>query len=157
MQTQNADLWEIEDRRAEKRTKHAAICDRKCSAPQILDGQFTFLGFLYIILYALFDLRKRQAVCIADDRHNQPFRGANRHANVVVVLEDQLLAVDLRVDLRERSEGADGGFYKEGHKAQLDAVALLELLVMSFAYIHHCAHVDLVKGRQHGSRLCGFE
>ena len=53
------------------------------------------------------DLGERQPVGVADDRHDQAAFGADRHADVVVVLEDDLVALDLGVELRERAQRGD--------------------------------------------------
>ena len=44
----------------------------------------------------------------------------------------------------------DAGAHEEAHEAELDAVLLLEQLLVLVAHVHHRAHVDLVEGRQHG-------
>ena len=44
----------------------------------------------------------------------------------------------------------DAGAHEEAHEAELDAVALLELILVLVAHVHHRAHVDLVEGREHG-------
>ena len=57
-----------------------------------------------------------------------PSLGADGDADVVVVLEDDLVALDLGVELRERLQRADRGLGEERHEAEADAVALLERL-----------------------------
>ena len=52
--------------------------------------------------------------------------GADGHANVVVVLEHDLVALDLRVDLRERLERADRRLDEERGDADADAEFLGE-------------------------------
>ena len=49
----------------------------------------------------LLDLGEAHAVGIADHRHHQPARAADRDAHVDEVLVDDVVAVDLGVDRRE--------------------------------------------------------
>ena len=74
----------------------------------------------------LLELGERQAIGVAHDRHDQPLAAADGHADVVVILVDDVGAADLGVDRREGLEGVDGRLHEEGHEAQLDAVLLLK-------------------------------
>ena len=101
----------------------------------------------------LLDLGEGLAVGVAHDRHDQPLLGADRDADVVVVLEDDLVALDLGVHPRERLQRADDRLGEEGHEAEADTVPLLEGFLARLAQVHHRGHVDLVEGRQHRRRL----
>ena len=50
-----------------------------------------------------FDLRERHPVGVAQHRHDEPAFGADGDADVVVVLQHDLVALDLGVELRERA------------------------------------------------------
>ena len=54
----------------------------------------------------MLDLRERHPVGVAEHRHDQAAFGADGDADVVVVLEDDLVALDLGVELRERAQRA---------------------------------------------------
>ncbi len=69
---------------------------------------------------------KRHRVGVAEHRHDQAALGADRHADVVVVLVDDLVALDLGVDRREGLERADRRLDEERGDAEADAVLLLE-------------------------------
>ncbi len=97
----------------------------------------------------LLDLRERQLVRVAQHRHDQPLAGADRDADVVVVLEDHLVALDLGVDPRKPAQRADGGLDEERRDAEADAVPLLERLLVPLAQRHDGRHVHLVEGGEH--------
>ena len=85
------------------------------------------------------DLGERHPVGVAQHRHDQPAFGADGDADVVVVLEDDLVALDLGVELRERLERADRRLDEERRDAEADAVLLLERLLAALAQRHHGA------------------
>ena len=68
----------------------------------------------------------RQLVGVAHHRHDEALLGADRDADVVVVLVDDVLAVDLGVDRRDLLQRLDAGLDEEAHEAELHAVLLLE-------------------------------
>ena len=53
----------------------------------------------------LLELGEGQAVHVADDRHHEPLLGADRHPDVVVVVIDDVLAVDVGIDCRDGFQG----------------------------------------------------
>ena len=69
--------------------------------------------------------RERQPVGVAHHRHDQPAFGADGDADVVVLLVDDLVALDLGVELRERAQRRDGGLDEERRDAEADAVRSL--------------------------------
>ena len=79
----------------------------------------------------------------------RPLLGADRDADVVVVLVDDVVAVDLGVDLREFLQRDDRRLDEERHEAEPHAVLLLEAPPPALAQRHHRRHVDLVERRQH--------
>ena len=93
--------------------------------------------------------REAQTIGIADHRHDQALGGADRDADVVVVLEHHLVALDLGVEARERAQRADRGLDEERRDAEADAVLLLERLLVPLAQRHHRGHVDFVEGAEH--------
>ena len=105
----------------------------------------------------LLDVGEAELVGVADDRHHQPLLGADRHADVVEVLVDDVGAVDAGVDQRERLECLDGGLHEHRHEPELDAVLLLELLVVLRPQVHDRGHVGLVERGQRGGGVLRFE
>jgi hypothetical protein len=57
----------------------------------------------------LFDAGERELVGVAHHRHDEALLGADRDADVVVVLVDDVLAVDLGVDRRDILQRLDAG------------------------------------------------
>ena len=88
-------------------------------------------------------------VGVANDRHDQTAFGADRHADVVIVLVDDLVALDFGVELRKQPQRRDARLDEERGDAEADAVLLLEDLLAPLAQRHERGHVDLVERRQH--------
>ncbi len=101
---------------------------------------------------------ERFLIAIAHHRHDQAALGADRDADMVVVLVDQIGAVDLGIDGGDFLERLHAGAHEEAHEAELHAVLLLEQIAILRAQRHDVAHVDLVEGREHrGGVLCLFQ
>ena len=101
----------------------------------------------------LLDLGERKRIRIAHHRHHQPALGANRDADMIIILVDDVGAVDLRVYRRNVFERMHAGLHEEAHEAELHAVLLLEALLVMRAQVHHRAHVHLVERGEHGRRV----
>jgi hypothetical protein len=87
---------------------------------------------------------------IADHRHHQAVRAADRDAHVDEVLVDDLVAVDLGVDRGKLLQRGDAGADEQAHVAEPHAaVLLLERLTVLRAQRHRRRHVHLVEGGQH--------
>src|SRR4029079_16851504 len=93
------------------------------------------------------------AVRIAHYRYNQALVGPDRDADVVIALEDHLVALDFGIDPRAGLERADDRLREERHEAETDAVLLLEGILAGGAEIHDRGHVDFVDARPHGHGL----
>ena len=87
----------------------------------------------------LLDLRERHPVGVAKHRDDEAPFGADGHADVVVVLVDDLVALNLGVELRERFQRGDARLDEERRDAQADAVLLLERLLAPLAKRHELA------------------
>ncbi len=139
----------IEDRRAEQRPEDAAVGDRERAALEVGERQRAILGALGELADALLDLGERQPVGVAQHGHDQPLGGADGDADVEVVLEHHLVALDLGVDAREAAQRADRRLDEERRDPEADAVAVLEGLLVTLAQRHHGGHVHLVEGGEH--------
>src|SRR5215218_9005017 len=106
----------------------AAIRDRKGAARQILDRQPAVARLAAERGDFLFDLREAPGVGVAYHRHDEALLGADRNADVVMVLVDYVVAVDLGVNRRQFLQRDDRGFDKDRHEAEPDAVLFLEPL-----------------------------
>src|ERR1700704_2939319 len=96
--------------------------------------------------------RPISAISFSDHWNDEAFLGPDRDPDMIVILVDQVGTVDLSVDGGDFLERLHAGLHEESHEAELDAVLLLEQLLVLIAQMHHRAHVDLVEGRKHGSR-----
>src|SRR5690606_15371880 len=112
---EDARLRGVHDRRREQRAEHAAVADRERAALELLG------------------LGEREPVGVLDDGHDQALLRRDGHADVVVVLVDDVVAVDLGVELRDQLQGVDHGLDEERHEAEPHAVALLERLAVLLA------------------------
>ena len=68
------------------------------------------------------DVGERHPVRAAQHRHDEALRRADGDADVVVVLEHHLVALDLGVELRELAERGDRRLHEERRDAEADAV-----------------------------------
>ena len=87
----------------------------------------------------------------------RPALGADGDADVVVVVVDDVVAVDPGVDRGIRLERLDGRLDEERHEAQADAVLRLEQLLVARAEVDHAGHVGLVEGGQDRGGLLGLD
>ena len=109
-----------------QRAEDAAVGDGERAAAQILEGQLAVAGLGGEVGYAAFDLGEVLVVGVADDGHDEPLVRRDGHADVVVLLEDELAVLQLGVDLGEGLERAYGRLGEEAHEAEAGAGPLLE-------------------------------
>ena len=140
----------VEDGGRHQRAIDAAVGDGEGAALHLCDLQLPVTRALAVFGDGLLDAGKGQHVGIAQHGNDEALLGAHRHADVVEVLVDDVVAVDLGVDRRNLLQCLDAGLHEEAHEAQLHAVLLLEQLLVLVAQRHGRRHVDLVEGRQHG-------
>ena len=96
------------------------------------------------------DLGEAQAIGVAQHRHDQPFGGADRDADVVVVLEHHLVALDLGVDPRERlAARRSTALTKNEAMPRPTPWRSLNDCLVALAQRHHRRHVDFVEGGEH--------
>ena len=133
MHAEDARLRRVQDRRRQQRAVHAAVGDGEGAALHVLDGELAVAGAPAEVGDGLLDLGQRHAVGLAHHRHHQALLGADGDADVVVVLVDDVVAIDLGVDGRDLLQRLDAGLHEEAHEAQLHAVALLEQLLVVVA------------------------
>ena len=91
----------------------------------------------------------RELVGVAHHRHDEALLGADGDAEVVVVLVDEVGAIDFGVDRGNLLQRLNAGLDEKAHEAELGAVLFLEGVLIAGAQRHHFAHVDLVEGREH--------
>src|SRR3546814_3406266 len=70
------------------------------------------------------------------------FRSADGDADVVVVLVDDLVAVDLGVDRRQLLQRGERRLHEEAHEAELDPVLLLEAVLVFVRSEEHTSELQ---------------
>ena len=115
---QNTALGHVQDGRAEQGAVDPAVADREGAAFQVGQFQPVLLDLGHIVHDGLFHLGETQALGMADHRHHQSPLGAHGHADVLVVVIDDVPAVDKGVDFGKLLEGFHAGLDEKGHEAQ---------------------------------------
>ena len=100
--TQDRRLRRVQDRGGHQRAIDAAVGDAEGAAGHFVDLQSAVAGTLAEIGDGALDLRETHLVGVAHHRHDQSICAADGDAHVDVVLVDDVVAVDLGVDGRER-------------------------------------------------------
>ena len=117
---------------------------------QIGDVERAFARLLAQRRNALFDLGDAHAVGVAQHRHDEALVRADGHADVAIMLVDDVGPVDLGVDGGDFLQRLTAGLHEIAHEAELHAVLLLEEILVFRALRDQRRHVDLVEGREHG-------
>ena len=87
-------------------------------------------------------------VRIAHDRnHESPLR-ANRYANVIEIVLNEILILDVAIDHRDGFKRFDTSLNKERHQAEFDAVLFRKLILFVPAQFLDGAHVAFIESRQ---------
>ena len=152
---ENAGLRRIQDRGRHQRAVNAAVRNGEASASHVIRGYLAVAGAVAEIGDLRFNLGKVHATGIADDRHDKALRRADGDADIVIVLVNDVGAVDLGVDGREFLQRLDRGKNEHAHETKPGSVGGLEFLAVVGAHLHHRRHVDLVEGGQHRRRVLG--
>ena len=116
MHAQDGALGRVEDRRREHRAEDPAIGDRERAAAEVVHRDRPLAGLGGVAGDGLLDRREREPVGIADHRDHQPLLGADRHADVVVILIDDLVALDPGIDRGERLKASIAALTKNDMK-----------------------------------------
>ena len=101
--------------------------------------------------------REGQPVGVAQHRHDQTLGRADGDADVVVVLQHHLVALDLGVDAWEAAQCPDRRLDEKRRDPEADAMPVLERLLVALAQRHHGGHVHLVEGGEHRRRALGLD
>ena len=91
-----------------QRAEHAAVGDAERAALEILERQRAVLRRLREVADRQLDLRRTTSRSASRSTgHHQTFGRADGHADVVVVLQDHLVALDLGVEARKLPQRGD--------------------------------------------------
>ena len=150
-------LGRVEDRRGKDGAVDAAVGDGEDAAFEIGQGKFSFAGALGDLGEGLFDPGQVELVAVAEDGNHQAFLGADGDADVVIVLLDDLLALDPGVDGGDGPQGVDGGLDEEGHEAEFHPVLGLEDGLDLGAEGDELGEIGLVEGGEDGGGVLGAD
>ena len=153
MHAEDARLRRVQDRGRHQRSVHPAVRDRERSALEIVDRKRAIARLLSQGGDSALDSGETQGVGVAHHGNDEAPLAADGDADVVVILEDQILPIDLGVDRRYVLQGGDAGFDEKAHEAELHAVAFLEDVLVLTTERHHRGHIHLVEGGEHGGGL----
>jgi hypothetical protein len=134
---ENARLRRVEDRRRHQRPVNAAVGNRERAALHVRHRQLAVARGDAQPADILLDLGDRHLVGIAHDRHDEALFGADGDADMGIVLEDDVGAVDLGVDRGDFLQRVGHGLGEEAHEAELHAVLLLEHVLVLGTQRHH--------------------
>ena len=122
----------------------------------VVHGQRAFLGALAEVGDRLLDLGEAHAIRVAHDRDDQALGRGNGDRDVEIVVVDDLVAFDLRIDRRNVLRRERDGLHEEAHEAEADAVLLLEQILVFAARLDDRRHVDVVERRQQRGGVLRF-
>ena len=91
------------------------------------------------------------------DGDHQAAVGADGHADVEVIVKDDLVAVDAAVDGGKSLQGFDDRLDEERHEAEPDPVLRLKRLFVVGPQLDHSRHVGFVEGGQDRGGLLDFD
>ena len=153
MHAQDRALRRIQDGRGHQAAVDAAVGDRERAAGHLVHAQLPVACLGGERADGQLDLREGHALGVAEHGHHQAAVGADGDGDVGVVVVLDLVAGDVRVDLREALQRAARGLHEEAHEAQAHAVVLLEALLVLGAEAHDLGHVALVERGEHRGRV----
>ena len=110
---QNAALGRVENGRREQGTVNTAIGDGKCAAGEIVEADFAFFGFDRVVVNGGFNLGKAEVLGVANDGNHQAFFRAHGHPDVAIIVVDNFVALDLRVDFRYETQRLNTCFHEK--------------------------------------------
>ena len=104
------------------------------NVPPSSSSGFNFPSFARFAKSAdgLFDFRKAHPFRVAQDRHDQPAFARNRHADIEIIVIDNVVPANLRIELRELFQGVNDRVHKKRHEAEFDLVTFFKRLLFSF-------------------------
>src|SRR5262249_44787095 len=137
MHSQNPALGRVQDRRTEKRAVDSSIGNRENSPGQIVELQFSIARFFGVGGDVFLELCKALFIRVSNDRDYQAAFGSNSNTNVVIVVLDQVVAVDSGVNGRNFDQTLDRSFQEKGHEPKFHPMPLLKRLLVLRAQLHN--------------------
>ena len=153
MHAENAALRRVQDRRRHQRAVDAAIGDGEGTAGHVVRRDLAVAGAVAEVGDAGLDFSKAETAGVTHHRNDKPLRRADGNPDIIVVLVDDVGAVDFGVHRWKFLKRLDRGQHEHAHEAETGAVGGLEFLPVGTAERHQRGHVDLVEGGQHRRRV----
>ena len=147
----------IQNRRGEQGSEYAAVGDGEGAATHFFYSERPVPRLGTVLGNRGFDVGKGHLRHVTQNGNHQAPGRAHRHADVLVVVVDGVVALDVGVDRGKALQGLHRGFGEKGHETQAHAVGFFELILVAFAQRHHRLHVHLVEGGQYRGRLLGLD
>src|SRR5690606_11431122 len=150
MDAQDGGLRRVDDGGGQHGAEHTTVRDRERAAGEFFQSQLAVTSAGTEVGDLLFDVGDGHLISVTQNGYDQATRAAYSDTDIEVAVIDDVLAVDRSVHDRVLLQGCHGSLHEEGHEAQLDAVFLLERILVRFAQVHDGLHVDLVERGQNG-------
>src|SRR5690606_6624161 len=155
--TQNGGLRRVYDRRGQQRTEYATVGDGEGTAGHLFHGQLAVTRLATELGDGTLDLGQVHELGVTQYRNHQATITGYGHADILIAVVDDVLAIDRGVHLGETLERLGGSLDEEGHEAQTHTVVLLlEQVLVLLAQVHDRLHVDFIIGSQHGHARLGI-
>src|SRR5262249_41817289 len=113
----------VDDRGEGSAADAAKVADRKTAA---LHLELPFASLVRCLGQLRGERLDALFIDVADDRDDQPALGVDRHANVIVALQDELVVGEVKgsVEVGKLLQGDRGGLQGEGGDGQLGSLAI---------------------------------
>ena len=137
MHPQNTALRWVQNWRRHQRAIDAAIRDREGAASHLIWFNLAVTRPQAEITNCALKISQRHVTCILYHRHDKTLRRANRYADIVIILIDDIGAFYFCVDGWKITQRLNGGKGKHAHEAEANAMHGLEFLLILSPHRHH--------------------
>src|SRR5437763_11115557 len=115
---EDARLRRIQDRRRHQRAVDTAVRDREGATLHLVDLELAVAGTATEVGDALLDVGDRFMIAVSHHWNDETSVGADGDADVIVILVDQIGAIDLGIDGGDVLQGLQTGLGEESHEAE---------------------------------------
>ena len=146
VQTKDANLRVVDDRRGEQGAEHTTVGDGKGAAGEVIHGQLAVARALGHGRNVLADLHNALGFGILHVWHHEPRVARHGDAHVHIVLVDNGVAVDLRIHSGVRLQRQTRRLHEKRHVRQLHPMLFFHPILETLTEGRNGRHVDLVEG-----------
>src|SRR6266851_8653539 len=143
-ETKDTHVGLADDRQAEQAAKDARVGNRERAFLHFLGLQLLRARALREVVHVALDAQNVLLIGVFHHRDEQAPVERHGDADVDLLVEDHIGAVERGVQRRKRAQPRDRGLHEEGHERQLGLVALFEFVLGLRAQGSHLGHVDFV-------------